>query len=104
MTELIVPKCIAPNCEWPAAPDSALCTHHKEKLQKIEEEILREAGNKIRRELRQFERLMYAEDTVTLEGRLDYPRLLTVEDIAHRMVWSVKEVRRMLRKFKDDRA
>lgn len=104
MTELAVPKCIAPNCEWHRTPKSALCDFHQEKLQKIEEEILREAGNKIRRELRQFERLMYAEDTVTLEGRLDYPRLLTVEDIAHRMVWSVKDVRRMLRKFKDDRA
>lgn len=104
MTELAVRKCIAPNCDWDAVPDSALCDYHKEKLQKAEEEILRNAGNKITRELRQFERLMYAEDTVTLEGVLDYPRPLTVEDIAHRMVWSEKDVRRMLRKFKDDRA
>lgn len=104
MTEIAVSKCIAPNCDWPAVPDSALCAFHLEKLQRIEDEILHEAGNKIRRELRQFERLMYTEDTVTLEGRLDHPRLLTVEDIANRMVWSVKDVRRMLRKFKDDRA
>lgn len=103
MTEL-VRKCIAPDCERPAAPDSALCDLHREKLQKAEKEILRNAGNRIARELRQFERLMYAEDTVTLEGVLDYPRPLTVEDIAHRMVWPEKDVRRMLRKFKDDRA
>lgn len=104
MIEVTVPKCIAPNCDWPAIPENALCAYHKEKLQRIEEEILQNAGNKIGRELRQFERLMYAEDTVTLEGVLEYPRLLTVEDIAFRMVWPTKEVRKMLRKFKDDRA
>lgn len=104
MTEIVVGKCIAPNCEWDAIPDNALCAYHREKLQKVEEEILHNTGNKITRELRQFERLMYAEDRVTLEGVLEYPRPLTVEDIAHRMVWSEKEVRRMLRKFKDDRA
>lgn len=104
MTEPAVAKCIAPNCEWDAAFESALCEYHKRKLQKAEAEILRNAGDKIRRELRQFERLMYAEETVTLEGIQDYPRPLTVEDIAHRMVWSVKDVRKMLRKFKDDRA
>lgn len=104
MTELAVRKCIAPNCDWPALPEEALCEYHKEKLQKAEEGILRDASSRIARELRQFERLMYHEDNVTLEGVLRFPRPLTVEDIAYRMVWSEKKVRQMLRKFKDDRA
>lgn len=54
--------------------------------------------------MRQFERLMYLEDNVTRDGKLEYSRPLTVGEIAHRMVWSVKKVRQMLRKFKDDRA
>jgi hypothetical protein len=96
--------CIAPDCDWPAVPESALCWRHKEKLQKVEEGILRETGDKIRRELRQFERLMLCEDDVTRAGQLKYPQPLTVEDIAYRMVWPEKKVRQMLRKFKDDRA
>lgn len=104
MTETVESKCIAPNCSSPVAINSALCILHKERLQRVEDQILHEAGKKIRRELRQFERLMYMEDTVTLAGKSEFPRPLTVEDIAHRMVWPMKKVRQMLRKFKDDRA
>lgn len=92
MTELAVVKCIAPNCEWPAVPDSALCSFHKEQLQKIEDELLKNATRRIKAEMRQFEKLLYIE-----------PPLHSAE-IAFRMVWPVKEVRKMLRKFKDDRA
>lgn len=89
MTE---PLCIAPNCEWPAAPDSALCDFHKLKLQRIEDELLGDAGRKIRADMRQFERLIYVE-----------PPLHSAE-IAHRMAMPIKEVQKLLRKFKDDRA
>lgn len=92
MTEITVPKCIAPNCEWDAIPDSALCSYHKEKLQRIEEDLLRDAGRKIRADMRQFEKLIYVE-----------PPLHSAE-IAHRMAVPIKEVRGLLRKFKDDRA
>ena len=91
MTELTVHKCIAPNCEWPAAPESALCDYHKEKLQKIEGELLTDATRRIKAEIRQFEKLLYVEPP------------LHSSEIAFRMVWPIKEVRRMLRKFKDDR-
>lgn len=92
MTEITEPKCIAPNCEWPAVPDHALCAFHKEKLQKIEAELLADAGRKIRADMRQFEKLLYVE-----------PPLHSAE-IAHRMVMPIKEVQKLLRKFKDDRA
>lgn len=85
-------KCIAPGCEWPAALNSPLCSHHKEKLQKIEADLIRDAGRKIRADMRQFERLIYIE-----------PPLHSAE-IAHRMAMPIKEVRKLLRKFKDDRA
>lgn len=92
MTELAVRKCIAPNCEWSAASDRALCDFHWEKLQKAEQQILKSATTAVTREMRQFERLMLIEPP------------LHVSEIAHRMVWPDKEVQRMLRKFKDDRA
>lgn len=92
MTEILTPKCIAPNCEWSAVPDSALCQFHKEKLQKIEAELLADATRQIKADMRQFERLLYIE-----------PPLHSAE-IAFRMVWPVKKVKEMLRKFKDDRA
>lgn len=85
-------KCIAPNCEWEAALDSALCTEHKQKLQRVEADLLRDATRKIRAEMRQFEKLIYIE-----------PPLHSAE-IAHRMVVPVKKVRELLRRFKDDRA
>lgn len=97
-------KCIAPGCQHPAAIESALCIYHKEKLKKVEGEILISATQKIKAEMRQFERLMYLEDNVTRDGKLEYQQPLTVEEIAHRMVWTVKKVRQMLRKFKDERA
>ena len=87
-----VPKCIAPNCDWPTAPESALCEFHKEKLQKVENEILTNATRVIKAEMHQFEKLLHIE-----------PPLHSAE-IAHRMVMPVKEVKKLLRKFKDDRA
>lgn len=90
MTELAAPKCIAPNCEQPAI--TALCAYHQELLQRIENDLLADAGKKIRADMRQFERLILVE-----------PPLHSAE-IAHRMVWPVRKVRDMLRKFKDDRA
>lgn len=95
-------KCIAPSCPRDAAIDSALCFFHKEQLQKAEAEILRTAGNTIKRDLRQFERLIYHRDTVTLEGISEHPRLLSAADIAYRMVWPIKKVHYWLRKFKED--
>lgn len=92
MTEITVPKCIAPDCEWPAIPEDALCAFHREKLQRIEGELLTNATRKIRADMRQFEKLLYVE-----------PPLHSAE-IAHRMVMPIKEVRKLLRKFKDDRA
>lgn len=102
MTEIAITRCIAPNCEQPAIPNNALCAFHRERLQRIEDDLLVGATRKIRSEMRQFERLMYTEDDVTLEGKLEHPRLLTAENIAHRMVWPIKKVRQMLHKFKDD--
>lgn len=92
MTEVIVPKCIAPNCEWPAAPEDALCAYHREKLQRIEDEILSSATRNIKADMRQFEQLLYIE-----------PPLHSAE-IAHRIVMPIREVKKLLRKFKDDRA
>lgn len=90
MTELVVLRCIAPNCGQPAI--DALCAYHREKLQRIEDELLSDAGRQIRADMRQFERLLYIE-----------PPLHSAE-IAYRMPMSVKKVRTWLRKFKDDRA
>ena len=90
MTELTIPKCIAPNCEQPAI--DALCAYHREKLQMIEDDLLADAGRQIRADMRQFERLVLVE-----------PQLHSAE-IAHRMAWPMKKVREMLRKFKDERA
>lgn len=92
MTELAVLKCIAPDCDWQAEADSALCAFHKEKLQKIEDELLTSATRKIKAQMRQFERLIYIE-----------PPLHSAE-IAFRMAAPIKEVRKLLNKFKDDRA
>lgn len=92
MTEPIIVKCIAPNCEWDAAIDSSLCFFHKEQLQKAESAILTDATYTIRLKMRQFERLLYVE-----------PPLHSAE-IAFRMAEPVREVRRLLKKFKDDRA
>lgn len=92
MTEIAVTNCIAPNCEWDAVPEHALCAYHLEKLQRIENEILADAGRKIRADMRQFERLLYIE-----------PPLHSAE-IAHRIVLPVGEVRKLLTKFRDDRA
>lgn len=91
MTELTAAKCIVPDCEQPAAPEDALCAFHREKLQRIEDEILANATRKIRSDLRQFEKLLYIE-----------PPLHSAE-IAHRMALPIKEVRKLLKKFKDDR-
>lgn len=92
MTELVAALCIAPNCEQSAIPGNALCAFHRERLQRIEDDLLADAGRKIRAEMRQFERLILIE-----------PPLHSAE-IAHRMACSMKQVRQMLRKFKDDRA
>jgi hypothetical protein len=92
MTELAAPLCIAPNCEQPAIPDNALCAYHREKLQRIEDDLIADAGRKIRADMRQFERLILVE-----------PPLHSAE-IAHRMPMPIREVRKLLKKFKDDRA
>lgn len=92
MTELATPKCIAPNCEQPAIQDNALCAYHREILQRIEDDLLADAGRKIRADMRQFERLILVE-----------PPLHSAE-IAHRMPWPIKKVKAMLKKFKDERA
>lgn len=92
MTEPVLTKCIAPNCGRLADINSALCLIHKDQLQKIEDELLADARRKIRQELHQFERLIYVE-----------PPLHSAE-IAHRMALSMKDVRKLLRRFKDDRA
>lgn len=91
MTELTVPLCIAPDCHQPAIPDDSLCAYHREKLQMIEDDLLADAGRKIRADMKQFERLILIE-----------PPLHSAE-IAHRMPLPIKEVRRLLRKFRDDR-
>jgi hypothetical protein len=91
MTEITISKCIAPNCEREAALNSPLCLIHKEQLQKTEANLLRDATRIIRADMRQFERLIYIE-----------PPLHSAE-IAFRMAVPVKEVRKLLQKFKDDR-
>lgn len=91
MTEVIT-NCIAPDCNDPAIPNHPLCAFHQEKLQRIEDELLADATRKIKLEMRQFERLLYVE-----------PPLHSAE-IAFRMAVPIKQVRKMLRKFKDDRA
>lgn len=91
MTEITVPSCIAPNCQQPAVPDQALCAYHLELLQRIEDDLLANATRKVKAELRQFERLIYIE-----------PPLHSAE-IAHRMALPMKEVRKLLCRFKDDR-
>lgn len=85
-------KCISADCQQPAIPNDAFCPHHRSEMDKAEKETLKAATKVIGRELRQFERLMYIE-----------PPLHSAE-IAHRMVWPLKDVRKMLKKFKDDRA
>lgn len=92
MTEAVLTKCIAPNCEREAALNSPLCRIHKEQLQRTEANILGDATRWVKLEMRQLERL-----------RLVEPPLHSAE-LAHRMAWSMKKVRQMLRKFKDDRA
>lgn len=92
MTELTTAKCIAPDCEQPAIPDNALCAYHRELLQRIEDDLLSDAGRKIRADMRQFERLVLIE-----------PPLHSAE-IAHRMAVPIKAVRKLLKKFKDERA
>lgn len=92
MTELVAQqKCIAPDCDWPAAPESALCAHHKEKLARIEADLLGDATRQIRADMRQFERLLYVE-----------PPLHSAE-IAHRMPLPIRKVKAMLKQFRDDR-
>lgn len=83
-------KCIVANCQEDAY-NEALCWFHKDKLQKAERSALEQAPRRINAELRQFERLMY------IEPQLD------ADEIAFRMVWPIKDVRWLLRKFKDDR-
>lgn len=85
-------KCINADCQQPAIPDDAFCPHHREALDKAEKEMLKLASKAIGSELLQFERLMYVE-----------PPLHPVE-LAHRLVWPLDKVKKMLRKFKDDRA
>lgn len=83
-------KCIVNACQEDAY-DSALCRYHGEKLQRAERLALEDAPRRIGVELRQFERLMYEEPP------------LSVDELAFRMVWPVKDVTWLLRKFKDDR-
>lgn len=85
-------KCIAPNCEREAALNSPLCRIHKEQLDKVEANILSDATRKIRAQVRQFERLSLIE-----------PPLHSAE-IAFRMAEPMRTVRRLLKKFRDDRA
>lgn len=92
MTDAVLSKCIAPNCEREAALNSPLCFFHKEQLQKTEANLLKDATRWVKLEMRQFERLMLVE-----------PQLHSAE-IANRMPWPIKKVRQMLRRFKDDRA
>lgn len=83
-------KCIVADCTQ-ETNNNALCPYHHKKLQATEREILSQASRRINSELRQFERLMYIEPP------------LDSDEIANRMVWPVKEVRWLLKKFKDDR-
>lgn len=92
MTEDGVTICIAPNCERDAALNSPLCSIHKEQLQRAENSILADATRTIRADLRQFERLLYVE-----------PPLHSAE-LSHRTALPMREVRKLLKRFKDDRA
>lgn len=92
MTEAVLTKCIVPDCNWDAAIDSPLCRIHKERLQRAEANILKDATRTIRSELRQFERLLYVE-----------PPLHSAE-LSHRTALPMREVRKLLKRFKDDRA
>jgi hypothetical protein len=92
MTEPAVTICIAPNCKNVAALSSALCPSHKLQLQKTEDAILKDATRTIRADLRQFERLLYVE-----------PPLHSAE-LSHRTALPMKKVRKLLKRFKDDRA
>lgn len=92
MTEDGVTICIAPNCEREVALNSPLCPAHKTELQRTEDAILTDATRNIRAQVRQFERLSLVE-----------PPLHSAE-ISFRMAEPMKVVRRLLRRFKDDRA
>lgn len=91
MTDIIPSKCIAADCNHEAAINSPLCILHKEKLEKIEAGILKDATRTIRSDLRQFERLLYVE-----------PPLHSAE-IAFRMAEPMRKVKELLKRFKDDR-
>lgn len=92
MTDNGVTICIAPNCEREIAFGSALCPLHKAQLQRTEDAILKDATRKIRAKVRQFERLALVE-----------PPLHSAE-IAFRMAEPMREVRKLLKQFRDDRA
>lgn len=92
MTDDRVTECIIADCGHDALEGSAFCDYHREKMQAAEHETLELASRRINSELIQFERLMYEEPP------------LPVHELAFRMVWSEKDVRWLLRKFKDDRA
>lgn len=92
MTEAVITTCIAPNCEREVALNSALCSRHKEELQRTENAILTDATRTIRADMRQFERLSLVE-----------PQLHSAE-IAFRMAEPIRRVRQWLKKFRDDRA
>lgn len=92
MTEPVITTCIAPNCEREAALNSPLCAIHKKELQRVEDAILKDATRTIRADLRQFERLLYVE-----------PPLHSAE-IAFRMALPMREVRKLLKRFRDERA
>lgn len=83
-------KCVVADCQEEAG-SAALCPRHQEKLQAAEREIIGQALRRINAELRQFERLMYIEPP------------LDSDEIAFRMTWPTKDVKWLLRKFKDDR-
>lgn len=84
-------KCLAPNCEREAALNSPLCRIHKEQLERTEANILKDATRIIRSELRQFERLILVE-----------PPLHSAE-LAHRMALPMRKIRKLLKRFRDDR-
>lgn len=92
MTDAVLTKCIAPNCDRHAVLGSALCRSHTRQLKQAEDAILTDATRKIRAQVRQFERLSLVE-----------PPLHSAE-IAHRMAEPMRVVRGLLKKFKDDRA
>lgn len=92
MTEIALTKCIAPNCKREAKLNSPLCDIHDEQLRKTEASLLKDATRSIRSDLRQFERLLYVE-----------PPLHSAE-LSHRTVLPMREVKKLLKKFRDDRA